>query len=64
MKWRAFLPLWARSYLYARASRKHPGLRGQLMFEWAKTTGNPLPTEERERIRAAHAKRQAAKKSK
>lgn len=38
---------------YARASRTHPGLRGMLMFEWSQSTGNRLPDEERERVRAA-----------
>jgi hypothetical protein len=40
-----------RSWRYRRASRKHPGLRGQLMYEWSRATGEPLPEEERLRIR-------------
>jgi guanosine-3',5'-bis(diphosphate) 3'-pyrophosphohydrolase len=38
---------------YAEASRTDPGLRGMLMYDWAKTTGNPLPEEEKARIRQA-----------
>lgn len=53
MNWRKLLPKRLRVYLYRRASRTHPGLRGQLMWEWSRATGEPLPEEERQRIRSA-----------
>lgn len=53
MNWRRILPKALRDYLYRRASRFDPGLRGMLMYEWSKSTGNALPEEERERIRQA-----------
>jgi hypothetical protein len=57
MRWRRILPRWLRDYLYRRDSRRHPGLRGQLMFEWSRATRNPLPEEERARIANAEFRR-------
>ncbi len=40
---------WLSWKAYKRASRWHPGVRGQLMYERSRVTGEPLPEEERAR---------------
>ena len=47
---------WYKIKRYERASRTEPGLRGMLMYEWSRSTGELLPEEERQRIREAQSR--------